>query len=105
MAIAATRKHVIVAAVGGVALTIFSCSPMTPQAASSSGRSAHFVSTGFDNEAVAVDIEARRAFVAGWVRWLPGSNNQEAFLVRAYDTDSGILRLGGSVSQSADMHL
>jgi hypothetical protein len=41
---------------------------------------------------VAVDIERRLAFVAGWVRWVPGRQNQEAILVRAYDTASGILR-------------
>jgi len=50
-----------------------------------------FVSTGFDNEAVAVDDEGQRAFVAGWVRWLPGNFNQEAFLVRAYNMKTGEL--------------
>lgn len=47
--------------------------------------------TGLNNEAVAVDIERRLAFVAGWVRWVPGTGNREAFLVRAYDTKTGNL--------------
>jgi outer membrane protein assembly factor BamB len=54
-------------------------------------RSQTFVGTGFGNAAIAVDIEKRRAFVVGWVRWVPGRFSQEAFLVRAYDTRTGVL--------------
>jgi len=92
MAIAAARKHVIVAAVGGAALDDFLVQSYDAVTGHFLWEDRTFVSTAFDNEAVAVDIEARRAFVAGWVLWLPGTSNQEAFLVRAYDTDSGILR-------------
>jgi hypothetical protein len=92
MAIAAAGKHVIVAAVGGAALDDFLVQSYDAVTGQFLWEDRTFVSTGFDNEAVAVDIATRRAFVAGWVLWVPGTSNQEAFLVRAYDTDSGILR-------------
>jgi hypothetical protein len=50
-----------------------------------------FVGTDFDNQAAAVDDEGKWAFVAGWVRWIPGTMNQEAFLVRAYNMKTGAL--------------
>jgi outer membrane protein assembly factor BamB len=98
MAIAAAGKHVIVAAVGGAALDDFRVQSYDAVTGQFLWEDRTFVSTGFDNEAVAVDIAARRAFVAGWVLWVPGTSNQEAFLVRAYDTDSGILRWRISIS-------
>ena len=66
-------------------------SPTTPKPDSSCGRIGQLWVTGLNNEAVAVDIERRLAFVAGWVRWVPGTGNREAFLVRAYDTKTGNL--------------
>jgi putative pyrroloquinoline-quinone binding quinoprotein len=50
------------------------------------------VATGFNNGLIAVDIERKLAYVAGWIRWVPGSLNQEAFLVQAYETETGTLR-------------
>jgi hypothetical protein len=91
-AIATDGKRVIVPALGGVALDDFLVQSYDAETGQFLWEDRTFVSTSFDNEAVAVDIESRRAFVAGWVRWVPGTLNQEAFLVRAYDTESGILR-------------
>jgi hypothetical protein len=90
-AIATDGRRVIVAALGSVALDDFLVQSYDAETGQFLWEDRTFVSTGFDNEAVAVDIERRRAFVAGWVRWVPGHGNQEAFLVRAYDTETGTL--------------
>jgi outer membrane protein assembly factor BamB len=47
-----------------------------------------FVPTSAANAAVAVDIERRRAFVAGAVQRIPGLG-EEDLLVRAYDSQTG----------------
>jgi outer membrane protein assembly factor BamB len=91
-AVASDGKRVIVAAQGGPAVDDFLVQSYDADTGQFLWEDRTFVSTGFDNAAVAVDIERRLAFVAGWVRWVPGRQNQEAFLVRAYDTASGILR-------------
>jgi outer membrane protein assembly factor BamB len=49
------------------------------------------IGSGFENALLAVDVERKLAFVAGWIRWEPGSQNQEAFLVRAYHSETGVL--------------
>jgi outer membrane protein assembly factor BamB len=91
-AIATDGKRVIIAALGAVNLDDFLVQSYDAETGQFLWEDRTSVGTGFDNAAVAVDIERRRAFVAGWVRWVPGTSNQEAFLVRAYNTESGILR-------------
>src|SRR5262249_4531690 len=48
------------------------------------------VFTGLDNQAMAVDDEGKRAFIGGWVL-KPGPSSLQAFLVRAYDMETGRL--------------
>jgi hypothetical protein len=91
MAIATDGKRVILAALGGFALDDFMAQSYDAETGQFLWEDRTFVGTGFGNAAVAVDIERRLAFVAGWVRWVPGRFNQEAFLVRAYDTEAGTL--------------
>jgi hypothetical protein len=91
-AVASDGKRVIVAAQGGAVVDDFLVQSYEADTGQFLWEDRTFVSTAFDNAAVAVDIERRLAFVAGWVRWVPGRQNQEAFLVRAYDTGTGVLR-------------
>ena len=90
-AVAAHGKQVILAAIGGVAVDDFLVRSYNAQTGELLWRDRTFITTGFDNEAIAVDDEGKRAFVAGWVRWIPGVSNQEAFLVRAYNMQTGEL--------------
>jgi outer membrane protein assembly factor BamB len=90
-AVAAHQKQVILAGIGGAAVDDFLVRSYNAQTGELLWQDRTFVGTGFDNEAVAVDDEGKRAFLAGWVRWIPGRFNQEAFLVRAYNMQTGEL--------------
>jgi outer membrane protein assembly factor BamB len=90
-AIATDGRHVLVAGIGGPFPDDYVVQAYDAETGAALWRDRTFVSTGADNEAVAVDTERRRAFAAGWVRWLPGVGEQQAFLVRAYETDTGVL--------------
>ncbi len=90
-AVAAHKRQVILAAVGGSSPDDFMVRAFDTQSGSFLWENRTLVSTGFDNQAVSVDDEGKRAFVAGWVLWLPGRLNQEAFLVRAYNMATGEL--------------
>lgn len=102
-AVAAHSKQVILAGVGGPIADDFFVRAYDAQSGSVLWQDRTFVTTGFDNEAVAVDDEGKRAFIAGWVRYVPGTGNQEAFLVRAYNMQTGQLywedQYPGSVGQ------
>jgi PQQ-like domain len=92
-ALATDGRRVLVAAQGGSAiLDDFLIQSYDAETGAFLWEDRTFVGTGFDNAAIAVDTTRRRAFVAGWVRWLPGTQNQEAFLVRSYDSETGVLR-------------
>src|SRR5262249_39613282 len=90
-AVATDGSKVVLAALGSSALDDFLVVSFDAETGQFLWQDRTFVGTGFDNEAVAVDIERHTAFVGGWVRWLPGQQNQEALLVRAYDTQSGVI--------------
>jgi outer membrane protein assembly factor BamB len=85
-------KRIIVAGQGGVFLDDYLVQTYDAETGRFLWEDRTFVSTGFDNAASAVDTERRLAFVVGWVRWLPGHDNQEALLVRTYDVGTGALR-------------
>lgn len=90
-AVAAHAKQVILAGIGSPFPDDFLVRSYDANTGELLWQNRTLVSTGFDNEAVAVDDEGKRAFVAGWVRWVPGMLNQEAFLVRAYNMKTGEL--------------
>jgi putative pyrroloquinoline-quinone binding quinoprotein len=52
-----------------------------------------FVGSGFDNAVTAVDTDGRRAFIAAWDNHIPWTTGglKEAFIVRSYDTETGVL--------------
>ena len=90
-AIATDGRNVVLAALGGAGLDDFLALSFDAETGQFLWQNRTFVGTGFDNEAIAVDIERHTAFVGGWVRWLPGRDNQEALLVRAYNTQTGVI--------------
>jgi putative pyrroloquinoline-quinone binding quinoprotein len=91
-AIAADGKRVIVAGQGSFALDDLHVQAYDADNGGFLWEMLSGVGTGFSNAVVAADLEHRLTFVAGWIRWVPGSFNQEAFLVRAYDSATGVLR-------------
>jgi len=91
--VAVSAGRVIVVGQGGDSVDDFLIRAQDAQSGELMWEDRTFVSTGYDNAAVAVDNEGKRAFVAGWVKFEPepGYENTEAFLVRAYDVSSGLL--------------
>jgi len=92
LAIATDGERVLVAGQGSAALDDFLVQSYDADTGEFLWEDRTFVGTGFDNAAIAVDTEGKLAFIVGWVRWVPGTQNQEAFLIRAYDSKTGELR-------------
>jgi PQQ-like domain len=92
LAIAADGRRVIVAGQGSIALDDLHVQAYDADNGGFLWEMRSGVGTGFANAVIAADLEHRLTFVAGWIRWVPGSFNQEAFLVQAYDSATGILR-------------
>jgi len=92
LAVAADGKRVIVAGQGSIALDDLHVQAYDADHGGFLWEMLSGVGTGTENALLATDLEHRLAFVGGWIRWEPGSFNQEAFLVRAYDSATGVLR-------------
>ena len=90
-AVAAHKEQVIVAGVGGGVLDDFLIQSYDARTGVLLWQDRTFVGTPYDNQAVAVDDQGKRAFVAGWVWWIPGMSDGDAFLVRAYNMQTGEL--------------
>jgi outer membrane protein assembly factor BamB len=92
LAVATDGKRVIVAGQGAPTLDDTRVQAYDADTGSFLWEARSGVGTAFSNALVAADVEHKLAYVAGWIRWVPGSQNQEAFLVQAYDSATGILR-------------
>jgi hypothetical protein len=90
-AIATDGKRVIVAARGATGLDDYLAQSYDAETGQFLWEDRTFVSTGYGNAAVAADTERRQAFVVGWVMSVNVPGNREAFLVRAYDADTGTM--------------
>jgi outer membrane protein assembly factor BamB len=91
MAIATDGKRVVIAGQGTAGLDDINTQSFDADTGEFLWEARSGITSGFENALVAVDIERKLAFVAGWIRWVPGSQNQEAFLVRAYHAETGVL--------------
>jgi outer membrane protein assembly factor BamB len=91
-AIATDGNNVVLAALGNIGLDDFQALGLDAETGQFLWANRTFVGTGFDNEAIAADIERHVAYVGGWVRRVPlERSNQEALVVRAYDTQTGVI--------------
>jgi hypothetical protein len=85
-------KRVVLAAIGGIGDDNFFIQAYDAASGTLVWEDRTFGGSGLDNELMAVDIERRRAFVVGWLNIAaPVPGFKEAFIVRSYDIDTGVL--------------